>query len=386
MGCWPISSPSELVWSSNVEDGFGSRALVSIVGFPLFLGALTIAAVAAAGLGLSERLVGYVLVFDLLLLGSCAVLGAATVTAAKRVPPPRRSGPRLALNSTGSRAFRQAARYLTPVFFFLPVPYWLSNRDGGVVSLVGYGVIVALWIRWLLLRAADRLEPRNVLDMPDTFVVLYVRPFDEERRLFAPGKTLEDFLSKHIKAVGELVALGFPGDRIPPRGALRSYYPDEEWRDAFDRLALSAGCIIGVVGLSGSTVWELGRIAELGVKRRLFLFTRPAAGGASDADAGIARRFVSRVQWVMELGPSADYFAKRFSSWPTPISAQPISKTPWADFSQALNSSGYNVEVDDPGPGTVLGFDDTGRMHVLATGAHTPRDYVLALSWALERD
>jgi hypothetical protein len=70
------------------------------------------------------------------------------------------------------------------------------------------------------------------------------------------------------------------------------------------------------------------------------------------------------------------FFTQLLSFGAPPVSSQPAAQASWAEFSQILNSLSYTVKTNDPGPGSVLGFDPEGRMQVLATGVCDAKEYV----------
>ena len=60
-----------------------------------------------------------------------------------------------------------------------------------------------------------------------------------------------------------------------------------------------------------------------------------------------------------------------------------IAAPTWPQFVQALRSYGYVLDITDPGPGAVIGFDTEGKGRLLFTGATEPADFVIAVSAAV---
>lgn len=55
-----------------------------------------------------------------------------------------------------------------------------------------------------------------------------------------------------------------------------------------------------------------------------------------------------------------------------------------ADTSSVL-LLGYTLPITDPGPGSVIGFDESGRGLVVTSGAQTAHDYAMAIARGLGR-
>jgi hypothetical protein len=209
--------------------------------------------------------------------------------------------------------------------------------------------------------------------------VLLLRGFTDDRRTFSVSDTRKgrrgvkrwlgimfpdrdaDFLSAErylgpavTELVGPLAGLGNPADYLPPEGTMRRYYaPDPDWQDEIERLVEQARAVLVVVSTATTSLaWELRHIRAVSAQTRTFL-VRPPVGSVSAA-ARLRRRTEDRV-----LGSST-------VAWPMLV--------------DDLRELGYHLPPADPGPGTMLGFDDAGRAQVLISGATTAREYATALA------
>ena len=231
---------------------------------------------------------------------------------------------------------------------------------------------------------ANRLRPSPEDSAEGKPRVLYLRPFDEEHRLFAGSQTLDEFLGDDIaKQIGPLIALGNPTDRISPDGAERHYYQDDDWQSAVETLALEAPCIVAATSASPNTAWELGRVLELGLERRIYLLSPPkreaqTATAASDAEAGPIRRAlrIARRATFSWLAQDLDGLSREVSLGQLPSALSPAGMTPWHELVETLAACGYSVDFSDPGPGSVIGFETGGMAVILEQGATSPIDYI----------
>jgi hypothetical protein len=153
---------------------------------------------------------------------------------------------------------------------------------------------VALLIAFVCVVRGRRLRVREI--EPDAAggdepPILFLRPFTLDRthfrgsygsrkrvRLSVTGpKTYEDWLSRLLKGVAPLVAVGDPSEHLPHLGAARVYADDQEWRQTVDDLLGRGGVVILHVADSPGVAWEVERIVALGEPERVIL-SLPLAG------------------------------------------------------------------------------------------------------------
>lgn len=104
--------------------------------------------------------------------------------------------------------------------------------------------------------------------------VLYLRSFDDDLArqeteslgheqgellgtLFFSTRTQEERIAAVFKPVGRVVAVGRPGESLPPVGAHRVYLPHDAWQDAVADLMSRAEFVVIAVGSGRGLVWEL---------------------------------------------------------------------------------------------------------------------------------
>jgi hypothetical protein len=238
-------------------------------------------------------------------------------------------------------------------------------------------MITALGSYWI--RLAGRLKNAPVA-LKAQGSVLYLRAFDDEARPFITGPssdlrqlssrlwssiqprrgnpilklTLEEFLGEAIsKQLGPFIALGNPGDPLPPPGAVREYAEDFAWKNRFTELADSAICIVLSAGNSTNLDWELTQIRQRNTGSKLCVFVSP------------------RGAWkTVSKGARAEDHSRNA-----------LLHT-WHSATEVLRRAGFECEPVCPGFGAVLSFDDTGKTVLLTTDASTPEEYVMpAAAW-----
>jgi hypothetical protein len=193
-------------------------------------------------------------------------------------------------------------------------------------------------------RRASAPPAHQVMTEDNRRPVLFLRPFAGEEQIFAKeNKTLEQYLADEIRlSIGPFIALGNPEDFVAPMGAARLYVEDARWQDAFCEIARRAALILMVVGVSEHVMWELRRLKEERLTGKLFVLTKPRLGKGSSARGKEDR----------------------------------LRRIAWSDFTSALRREGYQAMDEDPGPGSVMGFDAEARAALLQVDAKTPAETV----------
>lgn len=204
--------------------------------------------------------------------------------------------------------------------------------------------------------------------------VLYLRSFGSERALFAqrdeaalahrrwrafrmfftdPNEeflTLERYLSGEVtRRIGPFVGLGNPADRLPPEGVARNWVT-EGWEPKVKNWIEEAQCIIAEPRASENLGFEFSAARKHAQK--VFIVTSPYGKGVRRAPLRLT-------------------VANR---------ARRITPPSWPALAEMLRAAEYDVAIECPPPGSVVGFDAEGRAHIVTSGARTARDYVQAIA------
>lgn len=142
----------------------------------------------------------------------------------------------------------------------------------------------------LLLRSFsdDRLNIRSPLP-----------PTDIGEPIF-PGSYMrfEKALATILKLTHDgVVAIGRPGEKLPELGALRTYWPDDQWQDAVRLTANRCSAVILLAGASDGLAWELDHLREWGLLGKTLVLLPP------DPDPQRSRERFDRV--LRSLAPEA---------------------------------------------------------------------------------
>lgn len=88
-------------------------------------------------------------------------------------------------------------------------------------------------------------------------------------------RVFEEILTGQLWCEGPVIAIGRPGEPLPPKGAARSYFSDETWQVEAENMALESQAIVMIIGITEGLGWEIQRINKLNILRKLFLVFPP---------------------------------------------------------------------------------------------------------------
>jgi len=94
-----------------------------------------------------------------------------------------------------------------------------------------------------------------------------------ERLALLEDSTFEDLLAWHAARLGPVIAIGQPGTRLQPLGAVRDYFSDDDWQTAVLKRINMSAAVVFVVGRSPGAQWELAQLCTRGaLGKTLFVF------------------------------------------------------------------------------------------------------------------
>jgi hypothetical protein len=123
-----------------------------------------------------------------------------------------------------------------------------------VLAFLSFLVGTFLWDRF-----RDAAQRHTVPFGPDVIArdprppILLLRSFADDQRITREERHLEEI----FKPAGPFVAIGRPGDELPPLGAARFYVHDHEWKDFAQKLMHDAALVLLMAGRTKGLAWEL---------------------------------------------------------------------------------------------------------------------------------
>ncbi|MGZ3146484.1 hypothetical protein ACVDFE_31730 [Lentzea chajnantorensis] len=141
-----------------------------------------------------------------------------------------------------------------------------------IAQPIGRHVVVRCWTGYKRTIAADGWSALSADSRPP---VLYLRSFAVDDVLARTGDTALDYfrteeerLARAFAPVGPLVAIGRPGEVLPPAGAPRVHVGDE-WRQTVRELLDRARLVLVGAGRGAGLRWELEQVVATADPRRV---------------------------------------------------------------------------------------------------------------------
>lgn len=180
---------------------------------------------------------------------------------------------------------------LLPLFWFGDSDPEDELRLQNVLLVAGVAVMAASAVpSRLSRRVAMRIHARRQRDREGAHILL-LRSFADDgirmrARRSARSSVLDRFALRRWDRFEEVVAIALaraapveavaqPGSRLPPLGAVRQRYGDDEWQPAVRRLAAESRLVVVVVGRTSGVRWEMDHLNDSGLFRRTLYLVPP---------------------------------------------------------------------------------------------------------------
>jgi hypothetical protein len=98
-----------------------------------------------------------------------------------------------------------------------------------------------------------------------------------DRAALRRWERFEEVLTVRLLEVGPVIAVGKPGERLPPLGAVRAYYGEDEWQRGVSGRMDSAALVVVNVGRTPAVAWEVDRARERRALGRTVFVIPPVA-------------------------------------------------------------------------------------------------------------
>jgi hypothetical protein len=189
-------------------------------------------------------------------------------------------------------------------------------------------------LRLLGVRAASS-EAKQLLAHDPRPLVLYLRSFEDDESSqeavelpifgFLLGRRDEDRLMRTLSQCGPVIAVGRPGEWLPPAGAARLSVAVPDWRAEVERLCQQAHIVVLRVGFTDGFWWEVRHVWERVPRERILLWLPPTKRGILNTlkrNREFAERFQTACDVDLDLGGCHRFIY--FTSKGVPISP-PVS-------------------------------------------------------------
>jgi len=94
----------------------------------------------------------------------------------------------------------------------------------------------------------------------------------------AKALTLEEVMERALWRAGPVIAIGRPGEKLPPAGAAREYVPDGEWQARVGELMAECRYVCVVAGTSEGLLWECRMLSEARALAKVVVVFPPDRG------------------------------------------------------------------------------------------------------------
>jgi hypothetical protein len=158
--------------------------------------------------------------------------------------------------------------YLAAVVFNRSIASWLLVTIYVLSVSLQFLTGLGAFLLWRERQYAAKADAERIITDSKPHV-LYLRAFRSDPKVFSSMlgwqsglETQEEQLAEVLRPIGELVAIGRPGERLPEPGAARIYASDEEWKEVVKRQMQAARLVIIRAEVGENLLWELKHAVE----------------------------------------------------------------------------------------------------------------------------
>lgn len=213
----------------------------------------------------------------------------------------------------------------------LPVLAFLVAIGPLFTAILLVAAAVAAWRLWPLARRRWQAGAREARQRDKRPPSLLLRSFQDDLLLLKPpwyrrGRqwVFEELLTGQLWCLGPVIAIGRPGEHLPPVGAARDYFTDDTWQTAAEQMVIASRTIAMIVGTTEGLGWEIRRIHNLGMLSKLMLVFPPvSAEQSADRWSGFCAHIeeLEAASWLSAAPP------KRLLLVVFPVVGEPVMLT-----------------------------------------------------------
>ncbi len=183
-------------------------------------------------------------------------------------------------------------------------------RKEGILAMAGALGLTVLFVQFqsrigLFVRRHFQLGAVEALEEDPRPNILFLRSFQADNQFVMStsswlgkllGKTnmpLEAVLTDQLQDFGPVIAIGRPGEPLPPLGAARFYAPKEgeEWKRHVTEFATDAQLVVVMLGETEGVRWEYDLLARANWLGKTIFIVPPVKGAALNNVLGVFRKY-----------------------------------------------------------------------------------------------
>jgi hypothetical protein len=161
---------------------------------------------------------------------------------------------------------------------------WPLSRTHVLTYIWDMLSFLVLGSSFLLFRRGKRhlaLSAEDIREKDSRAPILFLRSFGDEKKStvgmgyslspWGSNKTFEELIVEYMANYGPVLAIGRPGEKLPPLGAAREYIDHDSWQRTVKDLISESQLIVLLAGGTEGLLWELQTIAELNALNKLMI-------------------------------------------------------------------------------------------------------------------
>jgi hypothetical protein len=172
----------------------------------------------------------------------------------------------------------------------------IRGADGVVAAYIGYPLLIAFIIlvlsrvRNLFLRRAWQSSARSaeaeIQRNHSRRPILYLRSFGLDKQIAKPSwserllgtrpfANAEQVVTRELRRLGPVIAIGRPGEKLPALGAARFYVSHDRWQEKVAEISKESQFVLWATGETEGLKWELSHLVTNLDPTRVVLWAHP---------------------------------------------------------------------------------------------------------------
>ncbi len=167
-------------------------------------------------------------------------------------------------------------------------PPWVRTVAWGIYYL--FAVFVLARVRNMFLRRAWQSSARSAEDelarRGARRPIFYLRSFGLDKRIGRPSiperllgtrpmNNVEQFLTRDLREIGPVIAIGRPDEKLPALGAARFYVAHDLWQQKVAEVLPHSQLVVWATGVTEGLGWEISHLVENVDPQKIIIWAHP---------------------------------------------------------------------------------------------------------------